>query len=50
LVEVLPEWRAQGMGIHGIYTSRQQLSATLRTMLDFLVAHFASHQTGFKDR
>ncbi len=42
LVPLLPDWQAQGMGIYGVYTSRQQLSATLRTMLDFLVAHFAA--------
>jgi DNA-binding transcriptional LysR family regulator len=43
LVPVLPDWQPQGLGIHGIYTSRQHLSATLRTMLDFLVAHFSEH-------
>ncbi|QDQ25486.1 LysR family transcriptional regulator [Chitinimonas arctica] len=41
LVSLLPNYRPQSMGIHGIYTSRQQLSATLRTMLDFLTGWFA---------
>jgi DNA-binding transcriptional LysR family regulator len=44
LVRVLPDWQPMGLGIHGIYTSRQQLSATLRTMLDHLAAHFSAHR------
>ena len=36
LVELLPDYRPQSMGIYGIYTSRRQMPATLRTMLDFL--------------
>ena len=35
LVELLPDYRPQSMGIYGIYTSRRQMPATLRTMLDF---------------
>jgi DNA-binding transcriptional LysR family regulator len=42
LVELLPGYRPQSMGIYGIYTSRRQMPATLRTMLDFLVEWFAS--------
>ena len=42
LVALLPRHRPQGLGVHALYTSRQQLSATLRTMLDFLVQWFAS--------
>lgn len=41
LVELLPAWRPQQMGIHGVYTSRQHMSPLLRTMLDFLVHWFA---------
>ncbi|WP_338858626.1 LysR family transcriptional regulator [Serratia marcescens] len=41
LVELLPDYRPQSMGIYGIYTSRRQMPATLRTMLDFLVEWFA---------
>ncbi|HSV44782.1 MAG TPA: LysR family transcriptional regulator [Ramlibacter sp.] len=42
LVEVLPDHRPMALGVHGIYTSRQHQSATLRTMLDFLVERFAT--------
>ncbi|MBH2697912.1 LysR family transcriptional regulator [Serratia marcescens] len=42
LVELLPDYRPQSMGIYGIYTSRRQMPATLRTMLDFLVGWFAT--------
>jgi len=42
LIELMPEYRPQSMGIYGIYTSRRQMPATLRTMLDFLVAWFAT--------
>lgn len=41
LVALLPDYRPQALGIHAIYSSRQHLSASLRTMLDFLVAWFA---------
>ncbi|QNK33457.1 LysR family transcriptional regulator [Serratia sp. JUb9] len=44
LVELMPEYQPQSMGIYGIYTSRRQLPATLRTMLDFLVEWFASDE------
>jgi DNA-binding transcriptional LysR family regulator len=42
LVELLPAYKPQAMGIYGIYTSRKQMPATLRSMLDFLVEWFAS--------
>ncbi|MGA9912840.1 MAG: LysR family transcriptional regulator [Paraburkholderia sp.] len=42
LVSLLPLYRPQDMGIHAVYTSRQHLPATLRTMLDFLAAWFSS--------
>ncbi|MNT69643.1 hypothetical protein D3C72_2079740 [compost metagenome] len=35
LIELMPDYRPQSMGIYGIYTSRRQMPATLRTMLDF---------------
>jgi len=41
LIELMPDYRPQSMGIYGIYTSRRQMPATLRTMLDFLVEWFA---------
>lgn len=43
LVKLLPDYQPQAMGIYGIYTSRRQMPATLRTMLDFLVVWFATH-------
>lgn len=42
LVELLPAYRPRAMGIYGIYTSRHQMPAAVRTMLDFLVAWFAN--------
>lgn len=42
LVELLPAYRPRAMGIYGIYTSRNQMPAAVRTMLDFLVAWFAN--------
>jgi DNA-binding transcriptional LysR family regulator len=41
LVELLPAYVPQDMGIYGVYTSRQHMSPLLRTMLDFLVEWFA---------
>lgn len=42
LVELLPHCQPQEMNIYGVYTSRRQIPATLRTMLDFLVDRFQS--------
>ncbi|MBP1133244.1 MULTISPECIES: LysR family transcriptional regulator [Serratia] len=42
LIELMPDYQPQSMGIYGIYTSRRQMPATLRTMLDFLVEWFAN--------
>lgn len=42
LVELLPSYQPQEMGIYGIYTSRKQLPRTLRSMLDFLLDWFAT--------
>ena len=41
LVELLPGFTPQTMGIHGIYASRQHMPPVLRAMLDFLVGWFA---------
>ncbi|MBY0558047.1 MAG: LysR family transcriptional regulator [Burkholderiaceae bacterium] len=46
LVALLPQFTPQQMGIHAIYTSRQQMSAALRAMLDFLAEWF-SNDTGW---
>lgn len=42
LIELLVGYKPDTMGIYGIYTSRRQMPATLRSMLDFLVAWFAT--------
>jgi DNA-binding transcriptional LysR family regulator len=42
LVELLPEFAPQMMGIYGIYASRQHMPAALRAFLDFLVDWFAA--------
>jgi DNA-binding transcriptional LysR family regulator len=42
LVEVLPEWQPQTLGIHAIYTSRQHMPPVLRAMLDYLADWFAT--------
>ncbi|MEK9497319.1 LysR family transcriptional regulator [Photorhabdus sp. P32] len=42
LIQLLPEYQPQAMGIYGIYASRQNMPATLRAFLDFLVQWFAS--------
>jgi len=42
LVDVLPGWQPQTLGIHAIYTSRQHMPPVLRAMLDFLADWFSS--------
>ncbi|WP_426577929.1 LysR family transcriptional regulator [Xenorhabdus stockiae] len=42
LIELLPDYQPQTMGIYGIYVSRQNMPATLRALLDFLVEWFDS--------
>ncbi|MDX7986745.1 LysR family transcriptional regulator [Xenorhabdus sp. 12] len=44
LVELLPDYQPQAMGIYGIYASRQNMPATLRVLLDFLVNWFATSE------
>jgi len=40
LVPLLPGYEPQPMGVHGIYASRRQMSAALRTLIDFLAEWF----------
>ncbi|WP_241089263.1 LysR family transcriptional regulator [Pseudomonas viridiflava] len=40
LVALMPDYQPRTLGMHGIYTSRQHQSATLRTILDFLAGWF----------
>jgi len=42
LVALLPEAEAPVLGVHGIYGSRRQMPAALRSLLDFLAARFAA--------
>ncbi|KHS47211.1 LysR family transcriptional regulator [Hafnia paralvei] len=42
LLEVLPDYQPETLGIYGVYTSRQFMPTTLRVFLDFLVSRFAS--------
>lgn len=44
LIELLPGYQPQAMGIYGIYTTRKQMPATLRAMLDYLVEWFATNE------
>ncbi|NDZ12203.1 LysR family transcriptional regulator [Variovorax sp. WS11] len=44
LVALLPEWRPLAMGVYGVYSSRRQMPAALRAMLDFLAARFADER------
>jgi len=41
LVALLPGYTPQTLGVHGIYSSRRQMSSALRTLIDFLAAWFA---------
>ena len=44
IVRLLPDYVPQVLGIHGVYSSRRQMPAALRAMLDFLVDWFRTHQ------
>ena len=50
LVRLLPDHVPQALGIHGVYSSRRQMPAALRAMLDFLVDWFQAQPnvTGVK--
>ncbi|SHH71571.1 LysR family transcriptional regulator [Massilia sp. CF038] len=48
LVELLPQFAPQALGIYGVYGSRQHMSALLRAMLDFQLAWFAG-QPGWQN-
>ena len=42
LVQVLPDYELEVMGLHAVYASRRQLPAVMRSFLDFLIERFAS--------
>lgn len=41
LVALLPGWSPPDLSIWGVYLSRRQVPAALRTLLDFLVRRFS---------
>lgn len=47
LVEVLPDWQPQALGMHAIYTSRQHMPPALRALLDYLADWSARHGSEF---
>ena len=42
LLALLPDHRPREMNIYGVYASRKQMPATLRSMLDFLAQRFTA--------
>lgn len=42
LVQLLPEYQPQELGIHALYGSRRQMPTALRALLDFLIERLAS--------
>ena len=47
LVQLLADYRPQPLGIYAIYTSRSYISASMRTMLDFLSEWFQRELAAF---
>ncbi|WP_114194552.1 LysR family transcriptional regulator [Edaphovirga cremea] len=43
LVKLIPDYQPQAMGIYAIFTSRRQMPATQRALLDYLVDWFSHH-------
>ncbi|WP_083745292.1 LysR family transcriptional regulator [Variovorax sp. KK3] len=41
VVPLLTDWEPQPLGVYGVYSSRRQMPAALRAMLDFLVERFS---------
>ena len=44
LVQVLPDYELEVMGLHAVYASRRQQPAVMRSFLDFLAERFASEE------
>ncbi len=44
LIQLLPDYQPQPLGIYGVYTSRQNMPTTLRVLLDYLVEWFATSE------
>jgi LysR family transcriptional regulator, transcriptional activator for dmlA len=45
LVQVLENWKTPPADIHAVYPQRHQVSARVRSFVDFLAAHFAKSST-----
>lgn len=41
LVELMPSYRSQELGIYAVYPTRKHVSAKVRALIEFLAAHFA---------
>ncbi|RYF80624.1 MAG: LysR family transcriptional regulator [Comamonadaceae bacterium] len=41
LVQLLPAFRPQSLGIHAVFATRRQMTPALRAMVEMLAAHFA---------
>ncbi|MCX7239113.1 MAG: LysR family transcriptional regulator [Burkholderiales bacterium] len=41
LVELMPQYRSLEMGIYAVYPTRKHVSAKVRSLVEFLAAHFA---------
>jgi DNA-binding transcriptional LysR family regulator len=42
LVHLLPQWTLPSLNLHAVYPSRLGLTLAVRTLIDFLAAHFGS--------
>jgi DNA-binding transcriptional LysR family regulator len=41
LVELMPSYRTEELGIYAVYPTRKHVSAKVRALIDFLATHFA---------
>lgn len=41
LVELMPDYRSEELGIYAVYPTRKHVSAKVRALIDFLATHFA---------
>jgi DNA-binding transcriptional LysR family regulator len=47
LIQVLPDWQPQALGMRAIYASRQRMPPALRALLDYLADWFGQGATEF---
>jgi DNA-binding transcriptional LysR family regulator len=41
LVELMPSYRSEELGIYAVYPTRKHVSAKVRALIEFLATHFA---------